>query len=92
MVGVGNGNPLQYSFLENPHGQRNLVGYSLWDCKESDMTERAHTHTHTHTHFKWFSNVYTASKALTFPRVKGDILLGLVDDSNLALLVQKLCI
>ena len=52
----------------------------------------AHTHTHTHTHFKWFSNVYTASKALTFPRVKGDILLVLVDDSNLALLVQKLCI
>ena len=22
------------------HGQRNLVGYSLWDCKELDMTER----------------------------------------------------
>ena len=22
-----------------PHGQRRLVGYSLWGCKESDMTE-----------------------------------------------------
>ena len=22
------------------HGQRSLVGYSLWGCKESDMTER----------------------------------------------------
>ena len=22
------------------HGQRNLVGYSPWNCKESDMTER----------------------------------------------------
>ena len=22
------GNPLQYSYLENPHGQRSLVGYS----------------------------------------------------------------
>ena len=22
------------------HGQRSLVGYSPWDCKESDMTER----------------------------------------------------
>ena len=22
------------------HGQRNLVGYSAWDRKESDMTER----------------------------------------------------
>ena len=21
------------------HGQRSLVGYSLWGCKESDMTE-----------------------------------------------------
>ena len=32
-------NPLQYSYLENPHGQRSLVSYSPWDCKESDMTE-----------------------------------------------------
>ena len=24
----GNGNPLQYSCLENPHGQRSLAGYS----------------------------------------------------------------
>ena len=26
----GNGNPLQYSCLENSHGQRSLVGYSPW--------------------------------------------------------------
>ena len=32
------GNPLQSSRLENPHGQRSLAGYSLWGCKESDMT------------------------------------------------------
>ena len=24
----GHGHPLQYAFLENPHGQRSLVGYS----------------------------------------------------------------
>ena len=36
--GEGNGNPLQYSCLENPHGQRSLVGYSPWGCKELDMT------------------------------------------------------
>ena len=24
------------------HGQRSLVGYSPWGCKESDMTEHAH--------------------------------------------------
>ena len=43
----GNGNPHQYSCLENPHGQSSLVGYSPWSCKESDMTEWL-THTHTH--------------------------------------------
>ena len=37
--GEGNGYPLQYSCLENPHGQRNLAGFSIWGCKESDMTE-----------------------------------------------------
>ena len=39
----GTGNPLQYSCLENPHGQRSLVGYSPWGRKESDMTERLST-------------------------------------------------
>ena len=37
--GGGLGNPLQYSFLENPHRQRSLVGYSPRGHKESDMTE-----------------------------------------------------
>ena len=36
------------------NGQRSLEGYSLWGCKESDMTEHvcacAHTRTYTHTH------------------------------------------
>ena len=36
-------NPLQYSYLENPHGQRSLEGYSPWGCKESDTTERLRT-------------------------------------------------
>ena len=38
--GGGHGNRLQYSCLENPHGQRNLAGYSPWCCKELDMTEQ----------------------------------------------------
>ena len=33
-------NPLQYSCLKNPHGQRSLVGYSSGDRKELDMIER----------------------------------------------------
>ena len=32
-------NPLQYSCLENPHGQRSLAGCSPWGRKEWDMTE-----------------------------------------------------
>ena len=38
--GGQHGNPLQYSCLENPHGQRSLVGYIPWGRKESDTTER----------------------------------------------------
>ena len=41
--GGGHGNPVQYSCLENPHGQRSLGGYSPWGCKESDLTERLST-------------------------------------------------
>ena len=37
--GGGHGNPLRYSCLENPYGQRSLAGYSLWGRKELDMTE-----------------------------------------------------
>ena len=36
--GEGNGNPLQYSCLENPV-DRILVGYSPWGCRELDTTE-----------------------------------------------------
>ena len=31
--GEENGNPLQYSCLENPLGQRSLAGYSPWGLK-----------------------------------------------------------
>ena len=41
--GGGIGYPLQHSCLENPHGQRSLVGYSPWGRKESDTTERPNT-------------------------------------------------
>ena len=37
--GEGNGNPLQYSCLENLHGQRSLAGYSSWGLEELDTTE-----------------------------------------------------
>ena len=34
--GGGHGNPLQCSCLENPYGQRSLVGYSPWGRQESE--------------------------------------------------------
>ena len=37
--GGGHGNPLLYFCLENPHGQRSLLGYIPWGLKELDTTE-----------------------------------------------------
>ena len=53
--GVGNGNPLQYSCLENPTArekpgrlQSRVQGWGSGGegHKESDMTKHTHTHTH----------------------------------------------
>ena len=38
-----NGNPLQYSCLEKPHGQRSLAGCSPQGRRESDTPERLST-------------------------------------------------
>ena len=56
--GEGNGNPLQYSCLENPMDGWSLVGYSLWGHKELKMTERLHFHFHLNKSFQ---------RDLTFP-------------------------
>ena len=55
--GEGDGDPLRYSHLENPHAQRRLVGRPR-GCKESDMTEaaeceRARTHVRSLTDIGW---------------------------------------
>ena len=42
----GHDNPFQYSCLENPHGQRSLVGHRV---TESDMTEQLSTAYKQHT-------------------------------------------
>ena len=39
--------PTPVLLLGEPHGQRSLVGYSPWGCKESDMTKRLSTAQHT---------------------------------------------
>ena len=38
--GVGNGNPLQYSYMENSMGSIFWQATRLWTCKESDMSEQ----------------------------------------------------
>ena len=39
LPGEGNGNPLQYSYLEKSMYPRTRVGYSPWGRIELDMTE-----------------------------------------------------
>ena len=41
--GGGNGNPLQYSYLENPMERGAWTGYSPKDFRESDMPEQLST-------------------------------------------------
>ena len=73
--GGGRGNPLQYSCLENPHGQRSLAGYSPCGRKESDMTERlskharvsVHRHKSTHLHTVLLTYIHTKSYPTHLP-------------------------
>ena len=46
--GEGHGTPLLYFCLENPHGQRSLVGYIPWGLKELDTTEQLSAAQHNH--------------------------------------------
>ena len=51
--GGGHGNPLQYSCLENLHGQRSLTGYSSWAHKESDAAEVTEHSTMARAYMAW---------------------------------------
>ena len=55
---VGHNNPLQCSCLENPHGQKSLVGWSLGGRKESDMTEHPHTRTESKLNLQCYFRVF----------------------------------
>ena len=67
--GGGHGNPLQYSCLENPHGQRNLADCSPWGCKESDTTEQL-----THTYLRTSSSVYKCVQVSTSQNILCEVL------------------
>ena len=49
--GGGHGNPLQYSCLENPLGQRSLAGCSSQGHKEPDTAERLSIAENSHLQF-----------------------------------------
>ena len=54
------------------HGQRSLVGYSQWGCKELDTTEHARTHTHTQSQLIYQDpqNKRTTQRPSTFRKSK----------------------
>ena len=58
----GNSYALQYSCLENPHGQKSLASYTPWGLKELDMTEWLSLSWHLQSHKKhwlFFTWVYS---------------------------------
>ena len=68
-LGGGRGNPLQYSCLENPHGQRSLAGCNPGGHKESDMAERLSTaHTEVSKQIKPLPSRSSCSYSLTQER------------------------
>ena len=70
-LGGGHGNQLQYSCMENPHGQRSMVGCSTWGGKGSDTTERLSTHIQ-----KYFLIIINQKKISEKFKLKSTILLG----------------
>ena len=56
--GVGNGNPLQYSCLENSmdRGVWQATVYGFAEELDTPEGEHTHTHTHTHTHNDMYSS------------------------------------
>ena len=47
----GKRQPIPVFLSQKSHGQRSLAGYSLWDCKELDISSNwAHTKAYIHTH------------------------------------------
>ena len=67
------GNPLQYSCLENPRGQRSLVGCSPWGRRESDTTERLSTNEETLLLNKGFPGSSAGKESAFYARDLGSI-------------------
>ena len=64
--GGRHGNPLQYSWLENLHGQMTLPGYSPWGHKELDMTEQLSTYSWQNVGYTFLSCVFSRTWYLSW--------------------------
>ena len=74
--GGEDGNPLQYSCLENPHVQRDLASSSPWGHKESDMTDRLSMQTKRRKTLLWQVGKYMLNYSpMGKKNVQADILL-----------------
>ena len=66
--GGGHGNPLQYSCLESPHGQRSLEGHSQWGPKSrtrlSDNTGQHRDETIQKNKYRCFSDLSSCEKEI----------------------------
>ena len=62
-LGKENGNPLHYSWLENPM-DRGAWWATVHGVAKSQtwLSDQAHTHTHTHTHTQWLRLVLTHTR------------------------------
>ena len=69
-LGGGRDNSLQYSCLENPHGQRSLAGCSPWGRKESDTIALLSTVCIKHQARSYIEIITTAFKKIIIKRKK----------------------
>ena len=99
--GEGNGNPLQYSCLENPidRGAWRAIVHGVaksWTLLSNTHTHthtRTHTHTYTHTHVHTHTHTETKNGQLSFQTFEVHWALLLIHAANLThtLCVQALC-
>ena len=66
--GVGNGNPLQYSCLENSMDRRAWRATVHGVTKSRTQLGESHTHTHTHTYTAITQNHYQKTEHIHHPR------------------------
>ena len=74
--GVGNGNPLSYSCLENSMA-RGTWRATVHAAAASDATQHTHTHTHTHTVFDSLCKTWFFKMVLPGPNASWPFLLSL---------------